>query len=279
MNKDKQLAILAGRGTIPVKVDDIAQKNGWKVFVISLNGDTDKALDKYPNIKINLTKVTKIINTLKNKNIKDILMVGYVDRPTNWRRDIGLSLILWSIKNRDFFRRGDASMLNKVIDFLEKKDFIVHGTHEIANELVLQEGIFSNTPPNKKNEIDIEYGFSIAREIGNLDIGQGIVVENKRVLAIEAAEGTDVMLDRVRALRCGKKISNNGVFIKCLQEIQDGRIDMPTIGPITIQKVYEAGLSGIAISSDGVIVCDYIEVCRLLNKYNIFLVARPLNCS
>ena len=155
MNKDKQLAILAGRGMIPVKVADIAQKNGWKVFIISLNGDADKALDKYPNIKINLTKVTKIINTLKNKNIKDILMIGYVDRPANWRSDIGLSLIFWAIKNRDFFRRGDASMLNKVIDFLEKKDFIVHGTHEIANELVLQEGIFSNTAPNKKNEIDI----------------------------------------------------------------------------------------------------------------------------
>ena len=66
MNKDKQLAILAGRGLIPVKVADSAQKSGWKVFIVSLNGEADKALDKYPNIKINLTEVTKIIRTLKN---------------------------------------------------------------------------------------------------------------------------------------------------------------------------------------------------------------------
>ncbi|MBT4204113.1 UDP-2,3-diacylglucosamine diphosphatase LpxI [Hyphomicrobiales bacterium] len=278
MNKDKQLAILAGRGLIPVKVADSAQKSGWKVFIVSLNGEADKALDKYPNIKINLTEVTKIIRTLKNKNIKDILMIGYVDRPYKWKRDIGLSLLLWAIKNRDFFRRGDASMCSKVVDFLEKKDFVVHGTHEIASELVLQESIISNVAPNKNNEKDIEYGFSVARMLGNLDIGQGIVVEDRRVLAIEAAEGTDMMLERVVAIKNRKKKSINGVFIKCLQEVQDNRIDMPTIGPVTIQKVYEAGLNGIAISAGGVIVYDYIEVCRLLNEYNIFLVARPFNC-
>ncbi|MDC3271945.1 UDP-2,3-diacylglucosamine diphosphatase LpxI [Hyphomicrobiales bacterium] len=278
MNKDKQLAILAGRGLIPVKVADSAQKSGWKVFIVSLNGEADKALDKYPNIKINLTEVAKIIRTLKNKNIKDILMIGYVDRPYKWKRDIGLSLLLWAIKNRDFFRRGDASMCSKVVDFLEKKDFVVHGTHEIASELVLQESIISNVAPNKNNEKDIEYGFSVARMLGNLDIGQGIVVEDRRVLAIEAAEGTDMMLERVVAIKNRKKKSINGVFIKCLQEVQDNRIDMPTIGPVTIQKVYEAGLNGIAISAGGVIVYDYIEVCRLLNEYNIFLVARPFNC-
>ena len=278
MNKDKQLAILAGRGLIPVKVADSAQKSGWKVFIVSLNGEADKALDKYPNIKINLTEVTKIIRTLKNKNIKDILMIGYVDRPYKWKRDIGLSLLLWAIKNRDFFRRGDASMCSKVIDFLEKKDFIVHGTHEIASELVLQESIISNVVPNKNNEKDIEYGFSVARMLGNLDIGQGIVVEDRRVLAIEAAEGTDMMLERTMVIKNGKRNSINGVFIKCLQELQDNRIDMPTIGPITVQKVYEAGLNGIAISAGGVIVYDYIEVCRLLNEYNMFLVARPFNC-
>jgi DUF1009 family protein len=279
MNKDKQLAILAGRGLIPVKVADSAQKSGWKVFIVSLNGEADKALDKYPNIKINLTEVAKIIRTLKNKNIKDILMIGYVDRPYKWKRDIGLSLLLWAIKNRDFFRRGDASMCSKVVDFLEKKDFVVHGTHEIASELVLQESIISNVAPNKNNEKDIEYGFSVARMLGNLDIGQGIVVEDRRVLAIEAAEGTDMMLERVVAIKNRKKKSINGVFIKCLQEVQDNRIDMPTIGPVTIQKVYEAGLNGIAISAGGVIVYDYIEVCRLLNEYNIFLVARPFNCT
>jgi DUF1009 family protein len=278
MNKDKQLAILAGRGLIPVKVADSAQKSGWKVFIVSLNGEADKALDKYPNIKINLTEVAKIIRTLKNKNIKDILMIGYVDRPYKWKRDIGLSLLLWAIKNRDFFRRGDASMCSKVVDFLEKKDFVVHGTHEIASELVLQESIISNVAPNKNNEKDIEYGFSVARMLGNLDIGQGIVVEDRRVLAIEAAEGTDMMLERVVAIKNRKKKSINGVFIKCLQEVQDNRIDMPTIGPVTIKKVYEAGLNGIAISAGGVIVYDYIEVCRLLNEYNIFLVARPFNC-
>jgi len=278
MNKDKQLAILAGKGLIPVKVADSAQKSGWKVFIVSLNGEADKALDKYPIIKINLTEITKIIRTLKNKNIKDILMIGYVDRPYKWKRDIGLSLILWAIKNRDFFRRGDASMCSKVIDFLEKKDFVVHGTHEIASELVLQESIISNIAPNKNNEKDIGYGFSVARMLGNLDIGQGIVVEDRRVLAIEAAEGTDMMLERVAVIKNEKRNSINGVFIKCLQEVQDNRIDMPTIGPVTVQKVYEAGLNGIAISAGGVIVYDYIEVCRLLNEYNIFLVARPFNC-
>ena len=274
MDKNKQLAILAGRGPLPVSVAEIAKKTGWKVFVVSLNGESDKALDKYPNIKINITKVDKIISILKEKSIKDVLMIGYVDRHINWKKDLGLGLLILALRNRDFFQRGDASLCSRIVSFLESKDFVVHGAHEIANELVLKIGTISKSKPNKHNEKDIIHGLSVVKMIGILDIGQCVVVDNNRVLAIEAAEGTDLMLDRVKIIKNKHKSIKSGVFIKYSQEIQDNRIDMPTIGPVTIQKVYEAGLSGLVISSGSVIVHDYIEVCRLLDNYNLFLDVR-----
>ncbi len=106
---------------------------------------------------------------------------------------------------------------------------------------------------------------------GYLDIGQAVVVKNGRVLAIEAAEGTDLMLERVTCLG-GISIKRGGVILKSAQINQDERVDMPTIGPNTIKNIVKANLSGIAITADNVIVLDFQKVIEMIEDNNLYFI-------
>ena len=110
-----------------------------------------------------------------------------------------------------------------------------------------------------------------AETTGYLDIGQAVIVKNGRVLAIEAAEGTDLMLERVTCLG-GISIKKGGVILKSAQINQDERVDMPTIGPNTIKNIVKANLSGIAITADNVIVLDFQKVIEMIEDNNLYFI-------
>ncbi len=105
----------------------------------------------------------------------------------------------------------------------------------------------------------------------NHDIGQAAVVSKERVLAVEAAEGTDTMLSRVVELNSNKN-QINGIFFKTSQMQQDLRTDMPTIGKQTIDLVIKSKLSGLVITAGDVIVLDYETVIKMVDENNLFFV-------
>jgi hypothetical protein len=111
--------------------------------------------------------------------------------------------------------------------------------------------------------------------IGALDIGQGAVSCRGVVLALEAVEGTDRMLERVASLPedvRGTTSARDGVLVKLSKPGQERRVDMPTIGVDTVEKAAAAGLAGIAVEAGGALVVDGEAVAKAANRSGLFVV-------
>jgi DUF1009 family protein len=109
---------------------------------------------------------------------------------------------------------------------------------------------------------------------GPFDVGQAAVVADGRVLAVEAAEGTDHMLAHIAEMRRGGRIrsaAGTGVLVKAPKPSQDRRFDLPTVGPSTVEHIAAAGLAGLAVVAGGVIIVEPARVMALADKANIFV--------
>jgi UDP-2,3-diacylglucosamine hydrolase len=116
----------------------------------------------------------------------------------------------------------------------------------------------------------------LLRAIGQFDVGQAAIVAEGHVLAVEAAEGTDEMLAQLASLRQKGRIrSSGGVLVKAPKLAQDRRIDLPTIGPQTVQGAARAGLAGIAVVAGGTIVAEPERVRQAAERGQMFVVGLP----
>ena len=273
---ENQLAIIAGEGSLSDVIIETARKKGWNVTVFAIG---DLSITKNQSISLIEMKrldIGRIIKTLKSQKIKNICMVGYIPRPNNLRDYLDfqylnpqtLSLLFKSI---GILRGGDASLFKKINSLLENKGYKVIGASEIAPNLTLKEGLYSSKRVSKVEFEDIKKAQQCAKMTGYLDIGQAVVVKNGRVLAIEAVEGTDAMLERVACLG-GISVKRGGVILKSAQINQDKRVDMPTIGPDTIKNIVKANLSGIAITANDVIVLDFQQVIEIIEDNNLYFI-------
>jgi DUF1009 family protein len=189
-----------------------------------------------------------------------------VKRPNLWslRPDAGFFTSLPQIVG--LMAGGDDCVLTRVVHFFEGKGLRVRGAHEVAPDLLVRSGQIASTALSQCGLEDAKLGFAVRAALGTLDAGQAVVVADGKVLAIEGAEGTDAMLQRVAQLR-SSKITNQegsrcGVLAKGPKPGQELRIDMPAIGPRTVESVLAANLEGIAVEAGGVLVLDRAQtVC------------------
>jgi len=166
---------------------------------------------------------------------------------------------------------GDGSVLDKVVAFFESEGVRVKGAHEVAGDFCLNETSLGTARPDKVLKRDIIFGAKMARFMGAHDVGQGVVVDKGRILAIEAAEGTDIMLSRCNELRSESIGTRSGVLVKVPRPGQDLRIDMPTIGVETVQRLAAAGLAGLAVERGHTLVVDREKVAEAANQAGIFI--------
>ena len=273
---ENQLAIIAGGGSLSDVIIETARKKGWNVTVFAI-GDLNIAKNQDISlIEMNRLDIGRIFQILKSQKIKNICMVGYIPRPNSPKDYLNfrylnvqtLSILFQSI---GILRCGDASLFKKINSLLEKRGYKIIGASEIAPNLTLKGGLYSSKSVSKVEIENIKKAKQCAEMTGYLDIGQAVVVKNGRVLAIEAAEGTDVMLERAACLEA-IRIKRGGVILKSAQINQDKRVDMPTIGPNTIKNVVKANLSGIAITADNVIVLDFQKVIEMIEDNNLYFI-------
>ena len=278
------IGIIAGSGSLPGLVARAAVASGRGAFVVALDGFADETLGAYPHVRLRFGEAARILRELRAAGARDLVLVGGLSRPAGWGylRDVGPSVLWRALRNLDLFGSGDSTMLQRIVTALEREGFNILGAHEVAPDLVLPPMDLGAVTPNLKTEPDIARGFAAALGLGALDIGQGVVVARGRVLAAEAAEGTDAMLARVAGMRAqaakdGRRLKPLGVLVKAPQPIQDIRVDMPAIGPDTVAGVADAGLQGIAIAAARVLVLNPEEVRRLADEAGVFVTARQID--
>lgn len=267
----KKLGIIAANGGLSKKLINLA-KDEFDIFVVAIKNESDSSvLDNINHIWINIGEIGKAIDALNLANIKDLVFAGSLKKPDifNLKVDAVGAKLLAKIAKDKFF--GDNKLLSSVTEFLSERGFNIIGVQEILNNLVVEAGNFTTSHPNEEDLNDIELAVKVVKQLGDLDIGQGAIVQDRIVLGVEAIEGTDGLIER-----CGKlKITKNysGVLVKCSKPNQELRMDLPTIGIDTIKKMHEAGFKGIVIEAKKSIFLDQIEVVEYANKYGMFISA------
>jgi DUF1009 family protein len=175
------------------------------------------------------------------------------------------------------FKGGDDKLLSGIAKMMEDHGFRLIGAHEVAPEILVGEGPLGFIKPSAAHAQDIERGFELISATSPFDVGQAVVVADNRVLAIEAAEGTDHMLDRIAALRAEGRIripERTGVLVKSPKPAQDRRIDLPSLGPRTVEKAARAGLAGIAVAAGEAVIAEPLRVAEAADRAGLFVVGR-----
>jgi len=268
-NTDKKVALFAGALSLPFLTRDILRKNGWDVFVIGLKNFYDPKLN--PDLVIRVGGGGRAARECKKRGIHKLTFVGALGhinlsdiRPDLW----SVSVLLSVLKHQ----RGYDSMAVAFTKALEKRGYEIVAAQDIAPELAFEKpGIYTKTKPAKSDSRDIERAIQVSHTIGIEDIGASVVVD-KQVIAVEAAEGTARMLDRVVEMRKKHKKSG-GVFAKMTKPGQDLRIDIPAIGVDTVRAVAAAKLHGIIVNAKTCFVIDRDKVLDAANKAKIFIMA------
>jgi DUF1009 family protein len=268
------LAIIAGGGALPATLAEAAMAQGRAVHILGIRGEADTKIERFPHTWLKWGEVGKLFATLDDLGCQDLVIIGSVTRPdlANVRFDFG------AIKNLPFLLSlgvgGDDHVLSSVVRFLEGKGYLVRGAGEVAPELLAGEGQLGARAPSQEDLADINTGFRVVAALGRLDVGQAAVVVKGRVLAVEAAEGTDAMIARCASLRKGaggKRRGLSGVLVKAPKPGQEERVDLPTIGPDTVERAVHAGLAGIAIAAGGVLIANREATLAAADELGLFI--------
>lgn len=271
---NNSIALVAGQGDLPLDILRQCQACKISCVVICLHNQINEEvlhLCKINNIphQINcIGEVSKMLDFLKNHNIKEIIFAGNVRRPSLTEISLDKGGVMWLKKLGSKFMQGDDSLLKGLIELIQNEGFEVKAPHDFLN-LFIQSKILSSHAPSEVDLEDIAKGKKILEVISHLDIGQAVIVQQGLVLGIEAIEGTEALIKRVSLL---KRSSKGGVLIKMAKINQTDKIDLPTIGPDTIHQVHEAGLNGIALEASKGYVVNLEETLVKANQLNVFLV-------
>jgi len=271
-----KLGLIAGLGDLPVKVAAQAVADGRDVYVIRLGGFVEPRLATYPGEIVGLGEVGRQIKLLKQAGCEDLVFAGIVKRPDfkALKLDMRGARLLPSVLAAA--RKGDDALLTVLVSALEAEGFNVIGADEVSGGLLAGEGVLAGEHPGEDALADLKQAAKVALAIGALDIGQGCVVRDGLVIAVEAQEGTDAMLERVAGLPRGE---GGGVLVKRPKPMQERRIDLPTIGPRTIRQAAAAGLSGIGLEAGGALILDEADCIEAARASGLFLYGFPKSWS
>ncbi len=268
-NNDKKIALVAGALDLPFFTRDALVRAGWDVFVVGLKNFVDMRLN--PDMVIRLGGAGAAVRAVRKRGIHKVTFVGALGHPnlSDIRPDLwSLGVLISILKNQ----RGYDSMAVALNKALEKRGFEIVAAQDIAPELTFEvAGIQTKTKPTAADKKNIDRAIEVSHTIGVADIGASVVVD-KQVIAVEAAEGTAKMLERVVAMRSARK-RKSGVFAKMTKPGQDLRIDIPAIGVDTVNAVAAANLRGIVVNTKTCFIVNKPAVIKQADKLGIFIMA------
>ncbi len=274
-----KLALIAGGGALPIEVASFCQRAGRPLYVIRIKGFAGTALEAFPGGEYGLAELGRVFESLKREGVKSICFAGIVKRPdfSALKPDLrGLAALPGAIAAA---RKGDDALLRYLLTIFEKEGYRVEGATDVMQGLLLSEGALGKVKPTREQLADAAKAMDVALALGRLDVGQGAVVCDGLVLAVEAQEGTDAMLDRVAGLPPeirGAPENPRGVLAKTPKPIQERRVDLPTIGVETLERVAAAGLAGLAGEAGAMVVLDREAVIAAADRLGVFVWGAPL---
>jgi len=270
-----RLGIIAGGGALPRRLAEAAAALGRKPLVVAIAGAVEPAtLACFEHVSLDIAAVGKLVDTFRDAGIRDLVLAGGLKRPNfselrpDWR---GLKLLPRVVVAA---RRGDDALLTTLVGYLEEEGFCVLGADDVLGELLAPEGLIGTLAPTPEQARDVARAAEVALALGRLDIGQAAIVRDGQVLGVEAAEGTDALIERCGALQ---PAGRGGVLAKLAKPGQERRVDLPTIGTRTVALAAASRLAGIAIEAGGALILDRPAVAAAADAAGLFVlgIVRP----
>jgi UDP-2,3-diacylglucosamine hydrolase len=272
------LAIICGAGSLPFAIADAAQKGGRRVVLFPIRGvaDADKVAS-HQHHWVGFGQFGRFRRIARTEGCREVVMIGSLVRPHLSLKYIWPDLTTLFLLPRFFrlYRGGDDRLLSGIAKILEEQGFQLIGAEQVAPDILMPKGPLGARVPGDGDRADILCGLELLHATAPFDMGQAVAVWNNRILAVEAADGTDAMLAHLADMRHAGRVRTPegvGALIKAPKTGQDRRIDLPSIGPPTIEGAARAGLAGIAVVAGSVIVAEPLRVIAAADKANIFVV-------
>ncbi|MFU8897961.1 MAG: LpxI family protein [Roseinatronobacter sp.] len=269
------IALISGRGRLPHLLADRLQAEGRAVVLAEMEGFESLSAAHDDVLRFRLERLVPFLDKLQDMGVTQAVFAGGVHRPRLDPALIDPATMQLLPRIMAAMNSGDDGTLREVIALMGEWGVEVVGAQDICADLVAEPAVLSDAHPKGGDKQDAARGFEILRHMGAADVGQGCVVARGQCLALEALPGTDAMLAHLAALRAGgMALPEGGVFCKAPKPAQDRRIDLPALGPETLDAVHAAGLRGIAFEAGGVLLIDRAEMVARANALGLFLWAR-----
>jgi len=274
-NKEAKLGIFAGGGDLPLKLAEACREKGRAFYVIGIEGSAGPEIEVFPHAWAGIGAIARAHKLLKEHGCREIVFAGVVRRPDFKTIKLDHKGIRLLPKVLHAAARGDDALLSVILQDFEREGFKVVSVGDVFSELLVRPRLLTKRAPSEGDTRDIVKAIEVVNALGKLDIGQGAVVCEGLVLAVEAAEGTDAMLDRCAGLPTnirGGVEARRGVLVKVPKPRQEMRVDLPTIGVPTIEKAAAAGLSGIAVKAGTTLILNEAEVVARADALGLFVI-------
>jgi len=263
------IGLIFGETNFPKEILKKIKKRKVRFLIIDLT--KNKVFKKNRNsYKVSIGQFGKIIKILKENNCKKVLFAGKVKKPNFSKLRLDFKGIYYIPRIIKSSKLGDAAILKEIIKILSKEKIKTISSLTFNPELTLKKGNYSKTKPNNVDIIDIKKGITILNRLGKYTFSQGVVVRNKKIVAVEGKGGTQKMLKMCKK----KRYRNKGVLVKFPKKKQDLRIDLPTVGLKTLTQCKSAGLKGIVLKDRCNVFLERKQCISFANKNKMFIIVK-----
>ena len=268
-SRSSPIGLIAGGGQFPLLFTQKARTNGYKIIGAGFRSETDPQLAELTHRFewLYLGQLSKLIRYFKSNGVTRALLMGSISK-TNIFKDIrpDFKALAFIAKTAG---THDDNILSSFANLLEKQGITLVPSTFLLPELISPKGCWTKRKPDRAEKKDIQQGWKLAKAVGQLDIGQCLVISNGTALAVEAIDGTDATIERGGRLSRG----NGAIVIKLSKPHQDLRFDLPSSGCTTIETMHRSGVNVLVLEAGKSISFDREKMIALADNYNICIIA------
>jgi len=271
----KRVGLIAGGGRFPVIVAENLRGQGIDLVCAGVRHQASEELRELSRSfsYFGVGRLGRIIRFFKKHDVSEIALAGWLRKEELFRRWRLLSILPdWRLIKLYFFKvpdRQNQTLLAALVAEFEAEGIHVAHSTKFCPELLAEEGTLTRKKPTPKQEIDMAFGWKVAKRMADIDVGQSVVVHEKSTIAVEAIEGTD------RNIRRAGEFNKRGglVVVKVAKEGHDMRFDVPAVGPDTLDAMREAGCSVLLVEAGKTLFIDKEELVARADRYGLVIVA------
>ncbi len=263
-----KLGLIAGNGQFPFLVLEGARKAGAQVAVAAIREETDPEIERVAdNVTwVGVGQLGKMLRFFKSEDVDKAIMAGQVRHVQIFSSSIpDLRMVKMLLR---LPRKNTDALIGAVANELASEGIELIDSTFFLKDQMPAVGNLTKRQPDDRERADIEYGLEVAHEIARLELGQTIVVRDRACVAIEAMEGTDVVIRRAGELARGRL-----TVVKIAKPNQDMRFDVPVVGLSTIQTMIDGGATCLCLTAEKTLLFEREEMINLANKNKIAITA------